>query len=873
MRAILRNITLMSALTLLVSCGGSTEVETNIDNSSGSTEPPYLGPAPLTNEVLSFKTEFWDKLSKTNRCGQCHTSGGAAASFPFVDLADVNNAYSRATSTNTQGQLIVDRANPGSSRVVLRVAEGHNCWDGNPNDVCSTIIEGYINNWVNGGTSSSGGRSIVLDPLIGPVAPGDSKNFPATAQDSSPNFATTVYPVLTTNCAACHSETSDTPQSPFFASGDVDAAYEAAKSKIDLDDPGSSRFVTRILELHNCWTASCVNDSNTMQTAISNFAGAIVPTSIDPILVTSKAVTFADATLASGGNRYENDQIALWEFKTGLGNEAFDSSGVEPAMTLTFNGPVSWILGYGLDFSNGGKAQASTVTSKKLADQITLTNAYSIEAWVIPGNVIQEDSRIISYSAGDTARNFSMSQTLYNYEFLNRTSNTNSEGRASLMTNPEDEDLQAALQHVVVTYDSVNGRKIYVNGVFTDDTDPTGTQGGSLVDWNDSYAFVLGNEVNGVANAWNGKLRLVAVHNRALTQAQIDQNYNIGVGQKYFMLFSIREQLGLPAAATTEPDLGPYVLFEVEQFDNTAYLFQKPTFVSLDNSYTPPSDIVLKGMRIGVNGREVVSGQVYGSLDTNITSANYDINGQLLSRLGTVIAVEKGPNTDEFFLTFEALGSNSNPLVEVDPTPAVAGPDAALVSEIGVKTFDEVNATMSSVTGISTSDPAVATLFDDYKQQLPAVENIMAFLSSHQMGVAQLAMGYCNALVAKDKALATNDAGRIFKDFDFTKTASIAFDATSKNQIIEPLLTGLMNLDVVTPANNLSTQPNETVIKDLLGSASTQDLDAALNGDSYSSLITTMLQCGNACDTVKRTEDIVIATCAATLGSAMMLIQ
>ncbi|VAW56029.1 FIG00702062: hypothetical protein, partial [hydrothermal vent metagenome] len=532
MRAFLRKLTLMSTLALLTACGDSTEVETNVnDNTDNNTAPVYLGPAPLTNEVQAFKIEFWDKLSSTNRCGQCHTNGGPAASFAFVDLQDVNTAYTQATSRNSQGQLLVDRDNPSSSRVILRVGEGHNCWENNPNDICATIIEGYVNNWLNGTTSSSSGRSIVLAPLTDTIAPGDSRNFPATSQDSNPNFATTIYPVLTANCSGCHSETSGTPQSPFFAGADVEAAYEAAKSKIDLDNlfiPADfslqanldknpkSRFVSRILEQHNCWTASCTDDAEEMQTAINNFAGGIVLTAIDGALITSQAVTFNDATLASGGNRYENDQIALWEFKTGAGNEAFDSSGVEPAMKLTFSGPVSWILGYGVNFSSGGKAQASTVTSKKLTDLITLTNAYSLEAWVIPGNVTQEDSRIISYSAGDTARNFSMSQTLYNYEFLNRSSNTDAEGRASLMTDPDDEDLQAALQHVVVTYDAVNGRRVYVNGVFTDDTDPAGTQGGTLLDWNDSYAFVLGNEVSGSANAWNGTLRMVAIHNRAL---------------------------------------------------------------------------------------------------------------------------------------------------------------------------------------------------------------------------------------------------------------------------------------------------------------------------------------------------------------------
>jgi len=864
LRTFLRCLTLASSLTVLASCGNNTEVETNTTTGDGDSAPRYLGPAPLTDEVQTFKSEFWDLLSANDRCGQCHTTGGQATNFAFVDLQDINTAFSQATSTNNQGQLLVDREDPGSSRVVLRVAEGHNCWEGNPDSVCATIIEGYINNWISGSSTTVGGRSIDLSaPTI--IAPGESRNFPSTAAENDPNnFAQTVYPVLTDNCAECHSDTSETPQSPFFASNDVDASYEAAKSKIDLDNPVNSRFVARILELHNCWTANCQNDADEMEAAITAFAGAITPTQIDPTLLTSKAMTLSNAILASGGNRYENDQIALWEFKTGSGNEAFDTSGVEPAMKLSFSGPVSWILGYGINFSGGGKAQASTETSKKLTDLISLTNSYSIEAWVIPGNVTQEDARIISYSAGDTARNFSMSQTLYNYEFLNRSSNTNAEGRESLMTNDDDEDLQSALQHVVVTFDPVNGRRIYVNGVFTDDEDSSESMGGTLIDWNDTYAFTLGNEVSGTENAWNGKLRMVAIHNRALTQDQINQNYSIGVGQKYFMLFSVDELLGLTDA---------YVMFKVEQYDNTAYLFEKPTFISLNNDYTPTENIPLDGIRIGINGREAVSGQMFGNLSATINSTDYTPDGQSLSRLGTVIAVEKGPESDEFFLTFEQFGTNINTRVEAEPTAPAAAPDAEPESEIGVKTFDEINASMSAITGIPVTNTAVATTYASYKQQLPAVENISAFLASHQMGVAQLAMSYCNVLVTADKSPGIAPSNQFFKDFDFTQTALSAFTPTSKDQLIEPLLVGLMNLDTATPANNLATQPDNVEVKDLLGSTASQDLDAGLTGDSYESLITTMTQCGGACDTVKRTEEIVIATCAATLGSAMILIQ
>ena len=75
-------------------------------------------------------------------------------------------------------------------------------------------------------------------------------------------------------------------------------------------------------------------------------------------------------------------------------------------------------------------------------------------------------------------------------------------------------DAQAALQHVVLTYSPVEGRRFYVNGVYTGDIDAQG--GGSLADWDDTFALVLGNETS-TNRQWEGVLRLVAIHNRALT--------------------------------------------------------------------------------------------------------------------------------------------------------------------------------------------------------------------------------------------------------------------------------------------------------------------------------------------------------------------
>jgi hypothetical protein len=270
----------------------------------------------------------------------------------------------------------------------------------------TTWIEGWA------GAASGGGRQITLNAPTA-VDPGDSRSY---ANADVADFVTWVHgPILTTYCAGCHNSQSATAQQPYFAEADADVAFEAAKPKMDINDPAASRFVIRLgNEFHNCWSADCAADAAQMETAINNFAGTVPITQLDPLLVNSKALRLIDGTVASGGNRYESAQIGLWEFKTGTGTTAFDTSGVEPAINLELIGDVQWFGGWGITINeiNDGQARGETTPSKKLHDLIKATGEYSIEAWVVPNNVTQEMSRIVTYSAGDTARNFTLEQRL-----------------------------------------------------------------------------------------------------------------------------------------------------------------------------------------------------------------------------------------------------------------------------------------------------------------------------------------------------------------------------------------------------------------------------------------------------------------------------
>src|SRR5690606_22898231 len=140
---------------------------------------------------------------------------------------------------------------------------------------------GWINKW-------AGPRETSAND-VGLKAPADraianTKSFPS----DSTSFGTSVYPLLKDYCAACHSETAPTRQQPYIGSADIAVAYEAAKSRIRLDNPAQSRLVQRLrADSHNCWHNDCATSASQMQSAIETFANSLTAIEVDPDLVVS----------------------------------------------------------------------------------------------------------------------------------------------------------------------------------------------------------------------------------------------------------------------------------------------------------------------------------------------------------------------------------------------------------------------------------------------------------------------------------------------------------------------------------------------------------------------------------------------------------
>jgi hypothetical protein len=854
---ILGLLTLVASLALAACGGGGAGNSALPVGAPTSSVDAYTGPAPATADVQAFEVNLWNNIRGQNRCGQCHNATTPAQMPNFARSDNVNLAYAEANT-------VVNLAQPSTSTMVVKVSGGHNCWLADPS-ACGQILTTWISNWAN----ATGATSATTVTLVAPPdqSVGQSLSF-SSATTAATDYGNTIYTLTSVYCSKCHSSQANpaTQQAPYFADPNITTAYQAAIPKIDFTGclPQNSatfattcginsRFYQRLqTDMHNCWS-TCSADAALMLTQIQAFAMDATPTNLDPSLVVSKGLTMTQGTVASGANRYDADTIAKYMFSEGNGAIAYDTSGIDPAADLTLTGHYQYDGSWGVIFlAGGGKAQATVQASSKLNTLIQATGEFSIEAWVTPAVVATNLSDIVSYSGGDTLRNFTLAQTNQDYDFQLRSSNsTGLNGMPQTQTPDATMALQAALQHVVLTYDPINGRQIFVNGVNQNIADPQ--KGGTISNWDSTFALVLGSEVSG-DNAFQGEVKFLAIHQRALTAAQVMQNFNAGVGQRYYLLFNISNVPGVNVPQA-------YMMLTVSQYDNYSYLFFQPTFISLDATAKPTTSIPVKGMRIGINGTIPLVGQAYTPLNTSVTAAGYTAQGEVLSSVGTVIALESGPLTDQFFLQFDQLGTASDVIVDASPCPVGQttcmqalnlGPVAA---DMGIRTFAQVNSTFSQLTGIPTSNTSVVSIYQAVQQQLPAINTLESYSSAAQVGVAQLAVQYCQEVVAAPSM--------VFPGVTFSASTYSGVTPTTANS------SGVMQYTASGAA--------VTVINDLaalaVGNGSLTHQPALSTVTTELTNLVGNLCSSSACNSTARVSAVTVGACAAALGNADVLID
>jgi hypothetical protein len=685
--------------------------------------------------------------------------------------------------------------------------------------LCLALLGTACGKYGGGGSGGGGGA-----PGPGP-APSPTPGASDAAMQAA--FEQTVHPIVTQYCVACHAGAG--PGTPHIASPDPATAYRQTwyNQKVSLASPSTSRLVRRLVaDSHYCWS-DCAADGAQMQLAIEQWATLVAFNSGGGQNVTglvSQNLTLADGFEDQGADRYSDNLIAFWDFKEGVGSVAHDSSGVAPAIDLALEGPTL-MSSYGIRVETG-RAIATQAASRKLynilAEPSRGTQQYTLEAWVANANVVQEGpARIVTYSANSGSRNFGLGQVTYYYNFRNRTvsPDINDNGNPALQTADADRDAQATLQHVVVTYDQYRGRRVYVNGAWTEDLDEI--EPFPLWNWNESHRVVMGNDVDN-DRPWQGTIRLVAIYKYALGDAQIRQNFDAGVGKRILMRFDVSRWAGT----------GSYIEFVVSELDDYSYLFCQPSF------HAPSVTNARVGkLRVMVNGQSPVSGQGFVNVDTVVTATE-----QQLSPLCSVIQKDAGPLTDVFTIDFEYLANFQSPKAPppIPPLPPRSFGDP-LPSE-GLRDFRRINESMAAVTGVSPNAALVRSTYDALAKQLPVTYDLRTFASAQQVAVTKLSLEYCDALV-ETANLRTAFFGNLV---DFSAPATTAFGSqTTRNALVQRFVDRVFGV-------NVSYQPDFAEVQPVLDGLM-DDLTAGC----------TALTCD-----AERTRTVVKSLCAATLASA-----
>ncbi len=212
----------------LAGCSGGAPTSVN-PQTTPPTVQDYTGPAPSTTDIQAFPHQPVGEHQGQQPLRRLPQCGGSVA-----EVRTQRRCESRLRGSERGGEPHAARPVPdghqGCRRPQLLAVERRGLRR-HPDHVDPQL----------GGLRRGGGRQIALQaPSDHDV--GSAKSFPLT----SALFASTIYPVLHNtnqgNCVRCHAASAATPQSPFFASNDVDEAYAAARAKINLDNPANSRW-------------------------------------------------------------------------------------------------------------------------------------------------------------------------------------------------------------------------------------------------------------------------------------------------------------------------------------------------------------------------------------------------------------------------------------------------------------------------------------------------------------------------------------------------------------------------------------------------------------------------------------------------------
>jgi hypothetical protein len=258
-------------------------------------------------------------------------------------------------------------------------------------------------------------------------------------------------------------------------------------------------------------TSMAVDDGASFDVLVTNPVGTVPSASA---VLTVQAPPPAGARVNAG-------LVVFYPFNEGGGAMATDQSLVGTPMDLGISGPVTWNpSGNGVVMTGGSGTVASLGSGGKVIDALQLTNTSTFEAWIEPTD-LKLVAPILSIDSGSSSLNLVVRQKKNDLEIglLHTDKKSNIQPRLETGTDP----ITQALLHVVHTYDGTT-EKLFIDGV---QHPTTVVRSGDYSTWETTDVFSIGNFAT-LTSGWEGTVRLVAVYDRPLTLAEVQQNFTVG---------------------------------------------------------------------------------------------------------------------------------------------------------------------------------------------------------------------------------------------------------------------------------------------------------------------------------------------------------
>jgi hypothetical protein len=225
---------------------------------------------------------------------------------------------------------------------------------------------------------------------------------------------------------------------------------------------------------------------------------------------------------APGPTRVTSGLLALYTFKEGAGAIVHDTSGVVPTLDVTVGVPANttWTAtGLRIDTAT---VLLSSAPAVKVASGIAASNQLTLEAWITPSSLTTQfaSGRLIDCgpSGAPGQSNFDLAQVGSTWGGSLKLGAGNTAITPGI-------PVTLARTHFVLMRDALGAWTAFINGTSA----ATGNLPGTFANfWDTTTALLaLGNSA-GSARPFLGTLHLAALYSRALSAAEVKQNYNVG---------------------------------------------------------------------------------------------------------------------------------------------------------------------------------------------------------------------------------------------------------------------------------------------------------------------------------------------------------